>query len=356
MRHVTRREVLAGITAAGAAGAVSGVGTAALLVDRETLAGSVAAGRVELRVDVGDGFVDATGGPLALPIPALTPGDAGSVDLAFRVPDEPGVNPAYLWLRAGCGGPSGLGDALRLTVSYASGAAEPIFDGTYREFLAALGGGVPLDASGVDVAAGEQSCLAPGTTVPLTVRYELSSGYVGDDDATILLEGVAVQCRRVGPTENPFAGAGPLPTTDCESAVEECDCCVRIGKYELNRSNTLDPGTEQFTEGSSAYLLSVSDVETNDEGEALAARFGVVLADDPTTEVEACEIVLKAGRDGRYVYEGDDLDGVIGVGRHAISHVTVSICTPRVAGEDGEATCPDDLVKSRGEHDRDDKH
>ncbi|MFC7097896.1 hypothetical protein [Halobaculum marinum] len=346
MRHVTRREVLAGITAAGAAGAISGVGTAAMLADRETLAASVASGRVELRVDVGDGFADATAGPIAVPVPTLSPGDVESVDLTFLVPAESGVNPAYLWLRCDCAGPSGLGDDLLLTVSYASGAGETIFEGTYAEFLAELGGGVPLDPSGVAVAPGEQSCLDPGTAVPLTVEFELSSGYVGDDDATILLEGVAVQCRRVGATENPFAGTASLSNADCLSdSVDECDCCVRIGKYELDESNSLDAGTYAFTEGSSAYLLRVDDVDENGDGEAMAARFAVVLADDPTTVVAGCKTVLKAGNDDPYVYEGDDLDGVIGVGRNAISHVTVSICTPQIEGEDGEPTCPEDLVR-----------
>ena len=128
MRPVTRREVLAGITAAGTAGAVSGVGTAAMLADRETLANAVASGRVELRVDAGDGPTDAVDGPIALPFPALSPGDAGHVDLSLLVPDEDGVNPAYLWVRAGCAGPSSLVDALRLSVTHATGAGETLFE------------------------------------------------------------------------------------------------------------------------------------------------------------------------------------------------------------------------------------
>lgn len=356
MRPVTRREVLAGITAAGTAGAVSGVGTAAMLADRETLANAVASGRVELRVDAGDGPTDAVDGPIALPFPALSPGDAGHVDLSLLVPDEDGVNPAYLWVRAGCAGPSSLVDALRLSVTHATGAGETLFEGTYGAFLHAFRDGVPLDASGRDRPAGSQSCLDPGTTVPLAVGYELADDYVGDETATILLEAVAVQCRRVDAAARPPAFDTPLGVADCEAEGEApCDCCLRVGKYELNGTNELDEGTVPFTEGSDAYLLTVADVEENGDGEATAARFGIVLASEPSTAVDVCRIEVKTGggRDGTdvFVYVDEETDGVVGTDGKGISHVTVSVCAPRVDDGDGPR-CPEDLLRDPSLDDR----
>ena len=108
-RRVTRRELLAGITAAGAAGTLSGVGTAALLVDRETLAASAAAGSVDLKIDLGNGPVDATGGPLALELSELRAGERDTTSFSLTVPQTGGANPVYLWLRAGCSAATTLG-------------------------------------------------------------------------------------------------------------------------------------------------------------------------------------------------------------------------------------------------------
>jgi len=352
MRRVTRREVLAGITAAGAAGAVSGVGTAAMLVDRETLANGAAAGRVELLVDVGDGATNATDGPIAVPVPSLEPGDTATVDLSLLVPAEAGVNPAYLWVRAGCAAPSSLVDALRLSLVYADGAGEQLFEGTYGELLSAFRDGVPLDASGRDLPAGSQSCLAPGTAVHLTIDYELPDDYVGEGTATTLIEAIAVQCRRVDPAERPVAFDAPLGLADCTTEPpndhDPCPCCVRIGKYELNGANELTPGQYAFTEGAETYLLTVDDVEENGDGEAIAARFGVVLADDPSTAVDVCRIEVKSGGGGGstpvFIADGEATDDVVGTDGKGISHVTVSICAAHVE-RDGGQSCPDDLIR-----------
>lgn len=342
MTPVTRRQLLAGITAAGAAGTLSGVGTAALLADRETLAAGVESGRVELRVDAGNGPTDAVGGPVELPFPALDAGDSGSIELAFTVPDEAGVNPAYLWLRVGCGAASGLGDQLAVTLSRADGAAETLYDGDLEGLIDALAGGIPLDPSGAAVAAGEQACLDPGTTVALELAYELSPAYVGSESTSLLIEGAAIQCRRVAPTWRPTAFGVPLGADDC--AVEtECACPTLIGKYEV-RNDTLVAGVYAFDEGTDEYRLSVSDVETKDDGEPIAARFRVVLADDPTVAVPLDRVLIKAATEV-FVYEGDETAGVIGGDRHAISNVTVGVCLPAVDGD-----CPPDLVREPGDN------
>jgi len=339
---VTRRQLLAGITAAGAAGTLSGVGTAALLTDRETLAGSVEGGRVELRVDTGTGPTDAVGGPIELPFPALDAGDAGIVAFAFDVPDEAAVNPAYLWLRVGCGATSGLGDQLAVTLSRVDGRAATLYDGDLAGLLDALGDGVPLDATGAVVVAGEQGCVPPGTTAHLELAYELSPTYVGSEATRLLIEGAAVQCRRVDPSQRPPAFAVPLGGADC-AAVTECTCCPLVGKYEIE-GNTLVPGLYDFTEGTTEHRLSVTDVVTNDDGEPIAARFRVVLVDDPTTVVNPCQVIVKAGRGPEadadvFRYEDDAALAVVGTDRYAISHVTVGVCRPAVDGD-----CPADLV------------
>lgn len=347
MTPVTRRQLLAGITAAGAAGTLSGVGTAALLTDRETLAAAVESGRVELRVDAGEGATDAVGGPVELPFPALEPGDSGTVEVAFTVPDEAGVNPAYLWLRVGCGAASGLGDHLAVTLSRLDGAGGTLYDGDLAGLIDALGDGVPLDPSGAAVAAGEQGCLDPGTTVRLELAYELSPAYVGSAATSLLIEGAAVQCRRVDPEHRPPAFGVPLGVADC-TAEAPCDCCRLVGKYEIT-GDSLAPGVYAFTEGSEDYLLSVTDVETKDGGEPVAARFRVVLADDPSTTVELCRVLIKSGNGPQsstdvFVYEDDDALGVIGTDGQAISHVVVGTCAELVDGR-----CPPDLVRDSRE-------
>jgi hypothetical protein len=339
---VTRRQLLAGITAAGAAGTLSGVGTAALLVDRETLAASVESGRVELRVDAGSGSIDAVGGPVELPVPALEAGDSGSIEFAFTVPGEAGVNPAYLWLRVGCGAASGLGDQLSVTLSRRDGLAGTLYDGDLAGLIDVVGGGVPLDPSGAAVSAGEQDCFEPGTTAALELAYELSPSYVGSETTSILLEGAAVQCRRVDPSERPPAFGVPLGVADC-AAEAPCDCCQLVGKYETV-GDSLAPGVYDFTEGTEEYRLSVTDVQTNGGGEPTAARFRVVLADDPTAEVDHCLVLVKSGKGPQsstdvFSYEGDAAQGVVGTDGQSISHVVVGTCAARVDGE-----CPPDLV------------
>lgn len=335
-RRVTRRELLAGITAAGAAGTLSGVGTAALLVDRETLAASAAAGSVDIQFDLGNGPVDATGGAVALPLPGLDAGESGRTTVSLLLPDTDTANPAYLWLRAACGAETTLGPYLRLTVSRADGDGATLFDGTLTEFDAAFGAGVPLDASGAAVAPGAQTCVDPGSEIQLDVRYELSDGYIGEETASILLQAAAVQCRHVEATTRPPAFDSPL---GLESCVPACPCCTLVGKYEIE-DDTLVAGQYAFTEGSSAYLLDVSNVVTNDDGEPQAGAFGVVLADDPSTSLELCRLVAKAGPN---VFVDEDDDGVVSTDGQSISHVTVGICTAQVL-VDGALTCPENLV------------
>jgi len=339
---VTRRQLLAGITAAGAAGTLSGVGTAALLTDRETLAASVESGRVELRVDDGTGPTDAVGGPVELPFPALEAGDSGSIEFAFEVPDEAGVNPAYLWLRVGCGAASGLGDQLSIRLSRRDGFAETMYDGDLRGLIDAFGVGIPLDPRGAAVAAGGQDCFQSGTTAVLELAYELSPTYVGAEATSLLLEGAAVQCRRVGPGQRPPAFGVPLGVADCVNQ-PTCECCQLVGKYEI-RGDSLVAGTYEFDEGTDGYRLSVSNVATNDDGEPTAARFRVVSTGELATEIGLCQVLIKSGQDPQsgtdvFSYEGDDALGVIGTDGQAISHVVVGTCAARVGPD-----CPANLV------------
>jgi hypothetical protein len=337
-RRISRRELLAGITAAGAAGTLSGVGTAALLVDRETLAASATSGRVDLQIDTGDGPVDAMSSPIELDLPALEAGAGGSTTLSLLVPDTSGSNPAYLWLRAGCGLETTLGPHLRLSVSRTDGAGGHLFEGTLTEFFAVFAAGVPLDSSGDTVAVGHQDCVQPGSTLELLIEYELSPAYVGAETLSILLEAAAVQCRHVSPTTRPPEFGAALGRSDC---VPDCPCCPLIGKYEVV-NDTLGSGSYRFTEGSSAYQLTVSNVETNGDGEPVAAEFGVIPADGTSDPLDVCVVHVKSATDV-FTYRDEETDSAVGTTGKSISHVTVGICSVEVFVDDGRR-CPEDLI------------
>jgi predicted ribosomally synthesized peptide with SipW-like signal peptide len=359
---VSRRRVLAGLVAAGAAGALSGVGTAALLRDSETFAATVAAGRVELRVGTGAGAAatDPVDGPVTLSIPALDAGQSGVAHVTFATPDERGVNPAYLWLRGACLGASYLADYLTLTVSYAdeSGAATTqLFEGSLREFGDHFGAGRPLDPDGVAADAGEQAPVDPGESVSLRVDYALASGYFGSEAVSLVLEGLAVQARGVDATDNPF---GDREAGTCGTPA--CDCCVLVGKLDVEEGGQngmgdeyLPAGVYSFTAGSSAYRLHVSDPVAGDGGKTVGARFDLRLASDPTVTVDVCSVWLKAGPSYTEYgptaatdtggYDVGAADGVLTTADgKGLSHVLVGVCTP--TGNDGD--CPTDLVDPVG--------
>lgn len=335
---VDRRAVLAAVAALGGAGAFAGLGTGALLADRERAGRSLAAGTVDLTVawesPDGSGTSD---GAVTFDLELTPEDDSGHALVAVDLPQgERPNNPAYLWLRSFCPTPvSGLGDALAVELWYADDAGDrlgtaPIAAGSLNDVAESLRGGVAIDG---DPSTPGTGCLDAAATGPLSLRFEwaLGDGYGGvDDPTTLTVEFVATQCR-FGDATNPF---GPAPTEPCDSPEDpghyavsyvevwvcdpaQPDCvCVELGKLEVGGSVDLIPGTYDLPDRDGAdtgYDLVVTDAVENGEGEVVAVAFEVVLpgGDDPTL----CRVDVKGGRGGALEsYDGASLDGNATVG------------------------------------------
>jgi hypothetical protein len=197
--ELNRREVLAGLAAAGTVGAVGGGGAGALLADRETLAAELGAGAVDLLVEG-----ETTGGRPATASVDLDGDRAGSDRFTLSLSED--SNPAYLWLRAACpGGRAGAGVTVEVSRSCGD-RTERLAEGSLDDVAADLGEGVLLDA---DCAGGQPACLEPGGSVEVAVAARLDPADSGRLSATLGFEFVARQCRHRGP-ENPFP-----PTAGC---------------------------------------------------------------------------------------------------------------------------------------------
>jgi predicted ribosomally synthesized peptide with SipW-like signal peptide len=167
---LSRRRLLAGLTAVGALGSLAGVGTAAFLTDRESLTGEYRATELELDLSTGDAE-DAT---VPLTFTGLQYGESRTQTVCISLDDAPG----WAWIRF-CGDGGQLADLLAadLVVDYESG-------GERVELFAASG---PLSAvaaelndpatdadegfrlaDGGPLSAGDVACLHLTLTVPTT--------------------------------------------------------------------------------------------------------------------------------------------------------------------------------------------
>ena len=382
---VTRRRVLAAIAAAGGTGGfawtASGAGTTAMLRDDEEFEASLAAGTVDLTIDYEilagpgadtperSGTVD--GPRVRLPIGALgADGTSGRTLFTFTLPQRGRAanNPAALWLATDCPDPAatGLGEALRLTLSYAdceTGARlGRIVDGSLREVSTALRGGRRIDG---DPATGPLDCLTD--RVCLLAEYELA-GYVGSETVDLPLWASATQCRHATPT-NPFAGidAAPCPPGDV------CACCRTLGKLELEAGthpgigeSRIDPGVYGFTEGSPEYELDVYRTVDGDGGaETLGVAFRLRNRTVPDAIVpRLCKVRVKGGPgSGVETYDrndgtrtdtagltGSDVDGVVyAPDGHAVSHVLVCVCTTEPEADCSGCSDPSLTQESSGD-------
>ncbi|MFC6874026.1 hypothetical protein [Halobellus marinus] len=360
---LSRRRVLAALAAAGGTGALAGTGTAAVFRDAERTRASITAGTVDLVVEYdlltgpGADGPDSSGtidGPrVTLPVDSLGPDDgAGSMLLTFALPQGGDAvnNPAALWLATDCPVPeaTGLGEAFRVTVSYAdceSGTpGSRIVSGPLRAVADDLRDGRRIDG---DPTTAEPDCLVD--EVCLLVEYELA-GYVGTETVEFPLWFAAVQCRNTTP-ENPFASRDTAPCLPGDP----CTCCRTLGKLELDSGiqdgiddSSVEPGTYAFTEGDTDYGLEIYDTADKDAGtETVGVAFRLVhLAGDAVPSL--CTVAVKGGQ-GFEQYDrddgttadtaglpGSDADGLVyAPDGKAISHVTVCVCTTQ-----SEADCP----------------
>ena len=357
---VSRRRVLAAIATAGGAGALSGVGTSALLHDQARGRGALTSGGLDVEIAYWlepDGSVDAddpdgvVNGPrVDVPVGVLDEGRReGSVLLRFSLPtlDSGRNNPARLWIRTGCPPGTTLAEFLELSLSYADADGTPrepiLTDRSVREVATAFQSGYALDGNG-DPTDGDQDCLTDDLFV--LVEYDMGS-YVGTETVSLPLFVAATQCRNDDRTT-------PFPDSEIDGPCEPeyaCDCCWAIGKVEVEtplQQNT----TYQFDEGLAGYGIHVTETD-GDSGVA----FELVAADGRPV-LPLCDVRVKGGPDDeQFVRHTDEYgfettvleeatDGLIYApenpnngGRYGISYVLVAVCMP--LGPDG---CPDNVV------------
>jgi hypothetical protein len=373
---LSRRQLL-GALAVGSAGGIGVGNTAALLADRETLATSLTAGIVDIRVaywsDIGTSAPDLSepdsvgdGSELTVDVDGLELGTVTRDLFRVRLPQVAGTvnNPARVWLRASCPDANTLAEVLsvRLAYSDASGTAgSTITSGSLRAVADDLRDGIALDGGPSTDADG---CLADALFV--VAEYELA-GYVGSETVSLPLEFRAIQCRNTDAGENPFgttgtAGINPFGTagtTPCGSSYS-CESCWMIGKVEVGDDGLTAGETYPFDEGLDGYGIAVNATD-GDGGVAFT-----LVRDDGLPALPLCAVDIKGGPNyehyprvgGAFGVTTDVLDGVAdGVvytphngnsgTNYGISNIVVSVCAPKLA--DGSDPSPlTQLAKSGG--------
>ncbi|MDZ7746626.1 MAG: hypothetical protein U5K28_09025 [Halobacteriales archaeon] len=372
---VSRRRVLAALAAAGAGGALTGSGTAAVLTDRETGAGALTAGALDIDIsyEILTGSTagetgTANGTRLPLPLGTLTESTStGATRITIGVPAQPDAvaNPAAVWLATDCpSDATALAEALSLTISYAE-TGEQILTGSLRSVASTLRGGYRLD--GEPTTAGDD-CVADA--VELLVEYELTD-YVGSETTDLVVEFAARQCRYDDGT-NPFAGRSTEP---CDEVVieEPCVCCRYLGKLNLeddgrqgiDDSFVAPGGPYYFDEGDGRYGIVVTDTTTKDNGtETTGVAFRLVKRNGAPAE-RLCRVEVKGGPNAleytgtgseTTALSGADEDGiVVAPDGKGISHITVFVCADGdECQDDGKRNNNDDKL-GRGNSNKD-KH
>jgi hypothetical protein len=353
---LSRRQLLAAMTAVGATGGFVGLSTGASLFDRERFDGTFVTGIVDLVVassvnGASERFVD--GDRFTLDLGELEPGDEGQVDLRLLLPETGNEaspnNPAYPWFRPSCIAASGtLVDDLRMTLRYVDCATGDIGAvvvpwSSLREFVETFREGFALDGrSRPNRQPGNQACL--DDPVCLRLDYYLASDFEGKDAAAqVDIDFVATQCRNHTGEENPFAGT---PGRLCDApgyhgisfvevyADRDGDGgCDYIGKLELDDdyaatcgvdldvagNNDTEPIGENYI-GEGAYDLPVDDdcedtgydirvtdttTKTEDGATEVTGVAFELLNDDGTAGPDLCRVVVKGGP-GTAVYGPSD--------------------------------------------------
>lgn len=362
---LSRRQLLAAMTAVGATGGFVGVSTGASLFDRERLDGRFVAGVVDLAIlhSVNDGperYTD--GSTISLDLGELEPGsdNGGHADLRLLLPetgsDAAPNNPAYPWFRPSCIDASGgLVDDLRVTLKYVDCATGDVGAvlfpwGSLREFVETFREGFALDGrSRPNRTPGNQACL--DDPVCLRLDYYLASDFEGKGAAQVDVDFVAVQCRNHTGEENPFAGSpgrlcdGPdyHGVSFIEVWTEVGGVCEPLGKLELddnyaaNCGATLDvtgddgdPSNDPDTIGENYIVEGVYDLPVDDDCEDTGYDIRVtetvtkpgttevvgvafeLLNDDGSAGPAICKVRIKGGpTEAEYVDFTDNTTGVL---------------------------------------------
>jgi hypothetical protein len=310
---VSRRAVLAALGAVGVASALAGVATTSALADRERVAGTLAAGAVELRADYRTRRNDAPVASLPAALPAdpdcATPGLLdGDVLPTLRfedvVPGESGVvtscayvcaNPAYLWLRACLDEDAETAHGDR---EAAAGDLTP----TAGELGGALRTTLFLDRDGDGVRGADDPVVYEGSLAGLSA--------FACDGVAVGVPTTAADRTNDGPGD--YAGT-PVPALDEEACVglgkvEEPDGAGLFAAFEPGDDAGVggsvftgagyDPAVDRYvftTDAGGVVLVAASDETFNDDGELVAVTLSL---DSPG--VGFCRVRTKSGggRDG----------------------------------------------------------
>jgi hypothetical protein len=233
---LTRRELLASTTAAGAVG-LGAASTGAVLSDVSSFDNNtMAAGKVDLALcwqrDGDETCQPSAGETLRLDIGSLSAGDSGSGCIRLELPDEGEANPAWVWGKTACPiDACGLYDALKLDLWYDldgdgerdDGEPPVVVDGTELTDVSLcrltklLANGVLFDGTPTD---DEPAAIQPGTDRCIGVAWRVEGGFCPPAEAALDFQFYAEQHRH-----NPEPTV-PWDPVDCEvDCTQECDDC-----------------------------------------------------------------------------------------------------------------------------------
>lgn len=270
---LSRREVLASLGGIGAAGAIGGAGTRALLSADASESGAIRAGT--LSVSDGDG-----GRELSFSVRNIDRGQSGEERLEVAVEH----NPAWLWLRSYCPRPHDpLGDALRVRLRWGGDA---IGSGTLSSVRRSLARGRLLGGG----------CTDAGRT-SLEFEWYLPAGTpdaVAGEKTDIGFELFAEQCRHndVGGTSNPFSGIA-----ECDERRECVPCEERIASASFEYDGPDTATVELIRGGRGTGSGDVLATEAVDPGDSFTA----LLHDPPAVRGGAdVDIVVDGTRIGDF--------------------------------------------------------
>ncbi|WP_440990701.1 SipW-dependent-type signal peptide-containing protein [Haloarchaeobius baliensis] len=327
---LSRRRILGGIGAIGAASVGAGLGTSAYFSDTESFENNVlTAGQLDLLVDyyswwdqgmAGSGSVGGTadGASVSAELTDVKPGDNGLLAFCPRSVD----NPAYLWL---CGDlvaddengmtepemavddsddAGELADSIELVVSYCEldddvpddededgmDGFEPadvessteVWTGTLAEFLAESADGLPLDGNGEQpdsdggfFAPGEQACYAGTADAEsdanpcFCIEWELPTevgNEVQTDSVEFDLTWHAYQCRHNDGTTRPC---------EADDGPECTECSFEPGTPGDDESNLLSVGPDPNTGFPDIDARVRVDTPDGNNGDLTASNFAI---------------------------------------------------------------------------------
>ncbi|MGQ4555648.1 hypothetical protein [Halobellus sp. GM3] len=261
---LSRRRVLYGIATAGAA-AASGSGVAAVLTDAERTEATLAAGSLDLDVDVLS--------PTSWKNDAYT-GSVGlhstqTAEFELSVDD----NPAYVWLVSDCPACEAIEEKLRITVELrgdGSGATELFSDGTLRSFRERYGSGGLLS---------ETALPTGGETWTVSFTWSLSDPVPNSADVDFGFRFYAVQERHLADPQSFDLNLDREACGDCEddNGGDEQPCGKEISYVAFCSDETLDSDDVSFERqacGDGGDLATLEITAIPDHVNAVLLKYG----------------------------------------------------------------------------------